>query len=123
MPKRQLAAFGVALVLSPALYVSSGRARAQVQPSAPDSCGRLKEIREAGLTITAATAVAPGAFVPGNPGSATPDRRFTSLPAFCRVEGRLTPSPDSSIGTEVWLPSAGWNGRFQAVGGRALGGI
>jgi feruloyl esterase len=24
---------------------------------------------------------------------------------------------------ELWLPSNGWNGRFQAVGGRALGGI
>jgi len=28
----------------------------------------------------------------------------------------LTPSPDSHIEMEVWLPAAGWNGKFQAVG-------
>ena len=39
------------------------------------------------------------------------------LPAFCRVAMTLTPSPDSDIRIEVWLPdSAAWNGKFQAVG-------
>ena len=28
----------------------------------------------------------------------------------------LTPSSDSDIKIEVWLPTAGWNGKFQAVG-------
>ena len=27
-----------------------------------------------------------------------------------------TPSTDSDIKVEVWLPAAGWNGKFQAVG-------
>jgi feruloyl esterase len=41
---------------------------------------------------------------------------YASLPAFCRVAATLTPSSDSDIKVEVWLPAAGWNGKFQAVG-------
>src|SRR6185369_11525035 len=37
------------------------------------------------------------------------------LPEFCRVAATLTPSSDSDIKVEVWLP-AGWNRKFQAVG-------
>ena len=40
----------------------------------------------------------------------------TSLPQFCRVAATLTPSSDSNIKIEVWLPMSGWNGKFQAVG-------
>jgi feruloyl esterase len=32
------------------------------------------------------------------------------------VSAVLTPTPDSRIAMEVWLPSAEWNGKFQAVG-------
>ena len=36
---------------------------------------------------------------------------------FCRVIGVATPTDDSHIGFEVWLPPAGaWNGDFQAEG-------
>ena len=38
------------------------------------------------------------------------------LPAFCRVAATLKPSSDSDIKIEVWLPTANWNGKFQAVG-------
>ena len=42
---------------------------------------------------------------------------YAMLPAFCRVAVTLTPSPDSDIRIEVWLPdSSAWNGKFQAVG-------
>jgi len=42
---------------------------------------------------------------------------YAMLPAFCRVQATLTPSSDSDIRIEVWLPdSATWNGKFQAVG-------
>jgi feruloyl esterase len=34
----------------------------------------------------------------------------------CRVALVLTPSPDSHIGMEAWLPESGWNGKFEAVG-------
>src|SRR5581483_2920508 len=39
------------------------------------------------------------------------------LPEYCRVAMVLTPSSDSHIEMELWLPStADWNGKFQAVG-------
>ena len=38
------------------------------------------------------------------------------LPAHCRVAAVLKPSADSQIEMEVWLPSEGWNGKFQMVG-------
>jgi len=42
---------------------------------------------------------------------------YAMLPAFCRVAVTLTPSSDSDIRIEVWLPdSSTWNGKFQAVG-------
>ena len=49
---------------------------------------------------------------------------FTAAPAFCRVAATLTPTSDSDIKIEVWLPLSGWNGKFQAVGnGGWLGSI
>jgi feruloyl esterase len=47
--------------------------------------------------------------------SAKPDSA-SDLPPFCRVAATLTPSSDSDIKIEVWLPVSGWNGKFQAVG-------
>ncbi len=47
---------------------------------------------------------------------------FKALPAFCRVQLTLTPSGDSDIRSEVWLPLAGWNGKFQQVGNGGWGG-
>ena len=41
---------------------------------------------------------------------------YASLPAFCRVLATLTPTSDSDIKVELWLPASGWNGKFQAVG-------
>src|SRR5258708_4160020 len=48
---------------------------------------------------------------------------FRDLPAFCRVAATLTPSPDSDIKVEIWLPASGWNGKFQAVGNGGWAGV
>ena len=69
-------------------------------------------------TVNSAEVVASGAFVPPDGGrrgrgGANP---FADLPPFCRVAATLTPSSDSDIKIEVWLPANGWNGKFQAVG-------
>jgi len=40
----------------------------------------------------------------------------TDLPAFCRVRVLLTPSRDSAINVELWLPASDWNGKLQGVG-------
>src|SRR5579864_848582 len=56
---------------------------------------------------------------------ALPDTTITSaqiiaankdLPPYCRVAATLRPSSDSDIKIEVWMPTSGWNGRFEAVG-------
>jgi feruloyl esterase len=36
--------------------------------------------------------------------------------AVCRVTATLTPTDDSDIKVEVWMPASGWNGKYQAVG-------
>jgi feruloyl esterase len=59
---------------------------------------------------------------PATPGAGAPPAALADLPAFCRVTLTLTPSSDSDIKSEVWLPLAGWNGKFQQVGNGGWGG-
>src|SRR6187399_972907 len=59
---------------------------------------------------------------PAAPGAGALPAALTDLPAFCRVTVTLTPSADSDIKSEVWLPLAGWNGKFQQVGNGGWGG-
>jgi feruloyl esterase len=57
----------------------------------------------------------PGPGAPGGPsGPGTPDT--SKWPAFCRIAATLTPSSDSDIKIEVWLPAENWNGKFIAAG-------
>ena len=63
-----------------------------------------------------------GAFTPPGPANAAAAAAFKTLPAFCRVTARLTPTPDSDIRVEVWLPRSGWNRKLQAAGNGGLGG-
>jgi feruloyl esterase len=76
------------------------------------------------VTVVSAQLVAAGAFTPSaQPGAATPPA-FAQMPEFCRVVGRIRPTGDSDIRFEVWLPAAGWNGKFMGVGnGGASGAI
>jgi feruloyl esterase len=85
------------------------------------SCDSLASLKLPHATITLARTVDAGAFKPPAPtdGTAPPAngaRAFASLPAFCRVAATLAPSSDSDIKIEVWLPAAGWNNKYQAVG-------
>lgn len=52
-------------------------------------------------------------------------RKMTGdLPEFCRVVLTLTPSSDSEIHVEAWMPVEGWNGRMEGTGnGGFAGGI
>src|SRR5947207_12472721 len=73
-------------------------------------CERLKALSLKNVTITAAEAFV--AFPPGTLPSAQ-----GTLPTGCRVAAFLTPSSDSHIEIELWLPAMkNWNGKFQAVG-------
>jgi len=70
-----------------------------------------------GVRIASARTVAAGAFkAPVSQIAPDLPARVAALPAFCRVEAVASPTPDSRIGIEVWLPLAGWNGRLLGTG-------
>lgn len=96
----------------------------QARPAASASCADLTALRVADTTIRSAATVAAGAFAAPAPGAPGPTADFSTLPAFCRVTGSIAPSPQSDVRFEVWLPDAGWNGRFMQTGnGGAAGAI
>jgi feruloyl esterase len=84
---------------------------------AATSCEKLVGLALPHAKIDSAQMVAAEAFVPSagaaRAGAVNP---FANLPAFCRVTATLTPSSDSDIKTEIWLPASGWNGKYEAVG-------
>lgn len=106
---RLLAAAGfttVALIVTPA--------------AAATDCAALASLSIPSGKVTSATLVAPGSFEqPGLPGNLPPgvaNAAYKGLPQFCRVQATMTPSRDSDIKVEVWLPASGWNGKFVGIG-------
>ena len=88
-------------------------------PSLAASCGDLSTLTLPQTTVTTAAIVGAGAFTipaPAGRGGGAGAAAFARLPEFCRVAATLAPSSDSDIRIEVWLPTSGWNGKFQAVG-------
>jgi tannase/feruloyl esterase len=81
-------------------------------------CESLRMLSLPNTTITRAELVAAGPFQT----SVNPAPPRLMLPAHCRVAAVLTPSSDSHIEIEVWLPAENWNGKFQAVGDGGLAG-
>jgi len=94
-------------------------------PENGSKCVALAKVSLPHTAITKAEITAPGSFVPpkspDSPNS-PPDPVFAKLPAFCHVAALATPSSDSSIPIEVWLPVTGWNGRFLGVGNGGFAG-
>jgi Tannase and feruloyl esterase len=83
------------------------------------SCEELAKLEWPDMKVTLAQVVQPGAFTPpaGGPGPVRePSPVFKTLPAFCRVAVTLTPTADSEIRSEIWLPVSGWSSKFQVVG-------
>ena len=91
-------------------------------PTGGSPCDSLSKLNLPNVTINSAQSVAAGAFTPpptpaGPPGGPLGNPApFKSVPEFCRVMATLTPSSDSDIKIEVWLPASGWNNDFQAIG-------
>jgi feruloyl esterase len=56
------------------------------------------------------------------PWAAPPAGFYKKLGAFCKVELKATPSADSDIQIEVWMPVSGWNGKFQGQGNGGFAG-
>ena len=88
-----------------------------VMPAAAATCASLVNLALPDTTITAAEPVAAGTYT-------APDGEvFTNLPAFCRIAATLTPTSDSNINIEVWLPYSGWNGRYLGTGNAGIAGV
>ena len=86
-------------------------------PAAATSCESLFGLVLQDTTITAVESFKGGTYT-------APDGEvFTNLPAFCRIAATLTPTSDSNINIEVWLPYSGWNGRYLGTGNAGIGGV
>jgi feruloyl esterase len=86
-------------------------------PAAAVTCASLAGLALPDTTITAAQSVAAGTYT-------APDGEiFTNLPTFCRIAATLTPTSDSNIKIEVWMPYSGWNGRFLGTGNGGIAGL
>ena len=113
----------IALALSGALLAAFGQT----------PCENLKSVTLTGGAITAAEAVAAGPFRPpqaggrGGPqqpaGRGGPQTPALQVPAYCLVAATLTPSADSDIRMEVWLPAENWNGKIEVVGNGGWAGV
>src|SRR2546426_8248787 len=95
-----------------AIVLSVGRAG----EASAASCESLASLSLPDTTITMAQIVAPGAFAALAVRGGRVPSPFAKLPSFCRIAATLKPTSDSDIKVEVWLPTNGWNGKFQAVG-------
>jgi len=93
------------------------------RPVAAATCESLADLKLPNTTITMAQTVAAASFTPPSPGGNMPiAASYKELPAFCRVAGVIKPTSDSEIKFEVWMPSAGWNGKFHGIGNGGFAG-
>lgn len=74
------------------------------------TCQSLASLKLSHTTITAAQSIPAGTYTAPN------GEVFQNIPAFCRVAATLTPTSDSQIGIEIWMPAHRWNGKFEGVG-------
>lgn len=86
---------------------------------AQQSCESLASVNLPNAKVTSATSIdpPPDFSIPIPAGPAGPGSTLVVSSPFCRVVAVSTPTSDSQIVFEVWLPvSARWNGKFEAVG-------
>jgi feruloyl esterase len=89
-------------------------------PAMATPCTNLQSLQLMHTTITSAQDNTTGVFVVPN---TNPPTTLSGLPAFCRVTATLTPTSDSAIKIEIWLPETTWNGRFLGTGGGGFQGV
>jgi hypothetical protein len=95
------------------------------QNASPRSCDALAQVVLPGAKVASAETVAAGTFTP--PANMPPwmlgdPSLYKTLGTFCRIVVDATPSADSDIKIEVWLPVDGWNGKFQGQGNGGFAG-
>jgi len=103
------AVFAATLALASLSFANAARA----------ACEDLAKFPMTGGKITSVVAVAANAAIPLPPLPIS----LAAPAAFCRVAVTLTPTADSAIMAEVWLPDpAKWNGNFLGSGNGGFGG-
>ncbi|MCU1312506.1 MAG: tannase/feruloyl esterase family alpha/beta hydrolase, partial [Acidobacteriaceae bacterium] len=115
----------VLIVFALLLFVLPAPAQpAPISASPDNACAKLQHLSLRQAHVLSAEAVEAGAFVAlaGAHGKVEPFPIYSHLPEFCRVVVDATPSPDSHIKIEVWLPVSGWNKRLQGVGNGGFAG-
>jgi feruloyl esterase len=91
-------------------------------PAIGATCESLSTFSQPHVSVTLAQTVGAGQFTMPNGRAGRGGNPFANLPPFCRIAATLTPSSDSDIKIEVWMPASGWNGKLQAVGNGAWAG-
>lgn len=99
-------------------------ASAVAQSADTAKCTSLQQLQLDQARVLSAEVVAAGAFVapPRPTGAAEQIPLYKQLPTFCRVKVEATPTADSNIQIEVWLPIDNWSGRFQGQGNGGFAG-
>ena len=95
----------------------------QLNAASAPACENMSKLALAHTRVTSAQVVPAGTFVsPISPGPGVPSQEFKDVPAFCRVMADISPTADSDIKLEVWLPLTGWNSKFQGQGNGGFAG-
>jgi feruloyl esterase len=81
---------------------------------AEEKCTRLAAAKHPGFEVLSAAKVSGGDF-------AASDGETIRVPASCRVVGIATPTSDSRVMFQLWLPD-GWNGRYSQLGNGGFAG-
>ena len=84
-----------------------------------ERCAGLADVRLERAKVASAELVSAGGELAG---VKIPAGAIAKVPAFCRVRVTDMPTGDSDIKTEVWLPVAGWNGKYRAQGNGGFAG-
>jgi hypothetical protein len=104
---------------------ASGYSQSNSSEVASAACENLTQLNLPSAKITSVELVSAGSFS-GPPAVFSGQDLspfYKALPAFCRVQVQAIPTSDSDIKIEVWLPSAGWNGKLQAIGNGGFAGL
>ena len=79
-------------------------------PALGSTCVEIEKLNLDNVAITDSMEVPAGDYP-------IPDSSLVvKLPSHCSVKVILTPSSDSHIEMELWMPSTNWNGKFLALG-------
>jgi feruloyl esterase len=88
-------------------------------------CESLTQLKLPAARVTSATLVPAGTFngPPAVFSGQDLSAFYKTLPAFCRVLVQSTPTSDSDIKIEIWMPVSGWNGKLEGLGNGGFAGL